>query len=365
MYKGISFLDTDLKHLLCILTMTDTDGIKDRIKIIDLAKQLGIEFTRPKTARCFNRSAHNNGDKNPSLSFDTDKNRFYCFACGVKGDIFDLYREVKGVDFKQALAELGALTGVSIPAVKPATASHKPRKQPEASQTPIEPQKGDLTTIYEDFKRYCGGAIDKEGYEYLTGKTRGLTAQTIDLFGIFAVRDYGATKDYLLSQHSLKDLQTAGLFNETGNLIFLKHRLITPFTDSGEIVFLQGRRLDAGQPKYLNLKQRAVPLFNKDTLKDTTQGGKVYICEGVFDAMILEQNGFKAVAIVGVNGFKPEMTELFKGLDVVLALDNDASGKQGTQTLAKMFSERGQTVKVKNLPEGIKDITEFFTKGEI
>jgi len=343
--------------------MTDTDGIKDRIKIINLARQLGLDV-KGKQARCFNTPAHKNGDKNPSLSFDVDKNRFTCWACGVKGDIFDLYREVKGVDFKQALAELGALAGVPSIAVKPATAGYKPRKQPEQAQTQAEAKKGDFKSIYKLFKEYCRG-LDQDSLNYLTGKTRCLTTQTINRFGVFTIKDYGATKDYLLSQHSLKDLQEAGLFNETGNLIFLKHRLITPFTDSGEIIFLQGRRLDAGQPKYLNLKQRAVPLFNKDTLKDIPEGGKAYICEGVFDAMILEQNGFKAVAIVGVNGFKPEMTDLFKGFDVVLALDNDDSGKQGIQTLARMFLERGQKVKVKTLPDGVKDITEFFTKGVI
>jgi DNA primase len=108
--------------------------------------------------------------------------------------------------------------------------------------------------------------------------------------------------------------------------------------------------------------KRPVPLFNTDTLKDLKAGDKVYICEGVFDAMMLEQQGYKAVAILGVNNFKPEMAELFKGLEVVLCLDNDESGKLGTQTLARVFLFNGQSGKTKTLPDGVKDITEYFIK---
>jgi len=339
--------------------MTNTETIKDRLGIVDLARQLGLEVTGRNTAKCFNKTAHKNGDKHPSLSFDIKTNRFTCFACGVKGDIFDLYGQVRGVEFKQAVEELGNLTGVSGMPSSNALDSQKARTQPKPPPMRPEAQKGTYSSLYGAFRQFCG-VMDAESLSYLTGKSRGLTKETVDRFGVFSIKDYGATKDFLLSQRSLEDLQKAGLFNEKGNLIFFQHRLLVPFTDSGEIVFLQGRRLDAGHPKYLNLKECPVPLFNVDTLQDIPQGGKVFVCEGVFDAMTLEQAGLKAVAIVGVNGFKPEMTDLFKGLDVVLALDNDESGKAGVVTLAKMFQERGQTVKVKALPDGVKDITDFF-----
>ncbi len=63
---------------------------------------------------------------------------------------------------------------------------------------------------------------------------------------------------------------------------------------------------------------------------------------------------------MGVNNFKPDYTDLFKGLDVVLALDNDEAGERGTNELAKMFYLKGQGVSSKQLPDGIKDITDYF-----
>jgi len=97
-------------------------------------------------------------------------------------------------------------------------------------------------------------------------------------------------------------------------------------------------------------------------LTETRKGQKVYIAEGVFDAMMLEQNGYNAVGILGVNNFKSEYTELFKGLEVVLCLDQDEAGERATNELAKMFLLKGQAVKTKRLPDGIKDITEYFIK---
>jgi DNA primase len=133
----------------------------------------------------------------------------------------------------------------------------------------------------------------------------------------------------------------------------------------GRIIFLQGRRLDQEQPKYLHLKGVGVPMYNSDTLQGLKKGDKVYITEGVFDATVLEQNGYHAVAILGVNNFKPEMTHQFKGLDVVLAFDNDEAGERATKEVAKMFLLNGQEVKTKRLPENVKDITDYFIKTKI
>jgi DNA primase len=56
------------------------------------------------------------------------------------------------------------------------------------------------------------------------------------------------------------------------------------------------------------------------------------------------------------------MSQLFKGLEVVLCLDNDEGGRQGTKALARLFLLNGQSVKTKVLPDGVKDITEYFLK---
>jgi DNA primase len=254
---------------------------------------------------------------------------------------------------------------------------------PSAVYRPEAPQKAlteEITGIYEAFGLACINALtesdrrtykalDKESYDYLTGPTRGLTAETLRRFKIFSVTDYTATNNYLKKAYGIDALRRAGLINpdpkkNKTNICFWKHKVITPFIEDKKIVFLQGRRIDGeGKLKYLNAF-RPVPLFNAETLKGLKAGEKVYICEGVFDAIMLEQNGLPAVAILGVTNFKSSMVKLFKGLEVVLCLDNDDKGHKATKEIKDIFTAQGQSVKAKPLPDGIKDITEYYQKGE-
>ena len=361
----------------------DIDRLKQALRIDELAKMLGLEI-KGKQARCFNGARHKNNDKNFSLGFDLKANRFKCFACGVSGSIIDLYKEVKGVDISQTIKDLAQMAGLQFPMsmndnknkIKVAKDTyHRLGKVgslnwgKRGGKIPhIQHERRDRTRqsegIYEALREYCG-EVDGESLNYLTGATRGLTQATIKRFKIFNIKDYQTTNKYLQGKFTPEQLKEAGLVSDEGNLIFYKHKIIIPFIEGGHIVFLQGRRTDDDHPRYMHLKS-PTPLFNTDTLigglNPSKQGGKIYICEGVFDAMMLEQQGYKAVAILGVNNFKPEMTGLFSGLNVVLCLDNDESGKQATQALSKLFLLNGQIIKTKILPDGIKDITEYFIK---
>lgn len=50
-------------------------------------------------------------DRTPSFSVNIRSGLFNCFACGIKGNVFQFYMRHKGVDFKTALRELGKLAG--------------------------------------------------------------------------------------------------------------------------------------------------------------------------------------------------------------------------------------------------------------
>jgi len=357
----------------------DLGQLRQAMPIMDLAKSLGLEI-RGRMARCYNGQSHSNGDRSFSLGLDVARNRFKCFACEEQGSIIDLYKQVKGLELSQAIKELAEMTGLAPISHQmgykatstPYKADIKPpephsedlgaysdkdvKTPPQATREAINEDTGAYSDIYEEFHFYCIG-LDQESEQYLKG--RGLTDDTLNRFLLFSVKDYQATDKHLKEKFSKDELSKAGIIGEKGNLIFYKHRIIIPFLQDGRIIFLQGRRLDPEQPKYLHLK-RPVPLFNADALTELEKGKKIYIAEGVFDAMMLEQNGYKAVGILGVNNFKPDYTDLFKGLDVVLALDNDEAGERGTNELAKMFYLKGQGVNSKQLPDGIKDITDYF-----
>lgn len=339
----------------------DLDRLKASIQITDLARDLGLAI-RGKQARCYNSQAHKHGDKNYSLGLNTKNNSYKCFACGERGSIIDLYKAVRGVDLSQAIRELADKAGLG------QKTHHSTIYKPfEPSQAPASQPSGVYSDIYEELLRACEG-LDAESRDYLTGASRGLTNETIDKFLLFSISDYPKINKHLKERFSGDELQKAGLLSDEGNLIFYKHKVIIPFTQDGRVIYLRGRYLENGNAqtdgaKMLGLKGHTTKrLFNAEILADLKKGDKVYICEGEFDAMILDQNNYNAVAILGTTNFNADDIDLFKGLDVILCLDNDEAGQRATQEIAKMFLLKGHAVKTKQLPENIKDTTDYFTK---
>jgi DNA primase catalytic core len=339
------------------------DKLKSEIPIKELAKQLGLEI-RNNQARCYNLVAHKNKDQHFSLGLDIEKNRYKCFGCGESGSVIDLYMAIKGVDFKIAVQELSNQFGVGGP--------RQSRRAVQAT-TPIKEDTREVKDsrefydVYEEFIYDNYGLdleADKSSLDYLT--QRGFTQDTLEHFCVSSVKSYEKTSAHMKRKFKIERLKASGLFNENGNLIFYKHRILFPFFDDGRIIYIQGRTIgqptNSGCPKYMFLKHHSLPLFNLDGLKGFTNGDEVHIAEGIPDTMMLYQNGLNAVGVLGVNNFRPEMTSLFKEFKVVACLDNDLAGKEATKKLAELFFRQGQAISSVKLPDGVKDIVEFFNQ---
>jgi DNA primase len=345
----------------------DLDRLKQAMPIMDLAKSLGLEI-RERQARCYNSTAHKHNDRSFSLGLDINHNRYKCFACGEQGSIIDLLMAIKGLNLSQAIKEIAEMTGLTPMRhqthQRTTSTPYKAEiRQPEASREKTRA----YSNIYEELCFICGG-LDQESRAYLTGATRGLTEDTLNRFLLFSVSDYKKINQHLKDKFSRDELQGAGVISDGDNLVFYKHKVLIPFLSEGRIIYLRGRYLFNGNAetdgaKMLGLKgQTTKRLFNADRLADLEKGDKVYICEGEFDTMILDQHGYNAVGVLGTTNFNADDIELFKGFEVVLALDNDEAGERATKELAKMFLLKGQRVKSKQLPDGVKDITDYFIK---
>ena len=53
-------------------------------------------------------------EKTPSFKINDDLGSFYCFGCGVKGDIFTLYTDLYNYNFVDAVKELSQQAGLQI-----------------------------------------------------------------------------------------------------------------------------------------------------------------------------------------------------------------------------------------------------------
>lgn len=61
--------------------------------------------------RCPNQDAHRHGDKTPSASVSIALGRFYCHACDLHGDGFDLMLRLEGKEAKDVMTALEMTPG--------------------------------------------------------------------------------------------------------------------------------------------------------------------------------------------------------------------------------------------------------------
>src|SRR3989441_4738907 len=92
---------------------------------------------------------------------------------------------------------------------------------------------------------------------------------------------------------------------------------------------------------------------------------QIIICEGEFDRLILEANGFRAVTSTGGAGtFRPEWAEEFLALpEVFICFDRDEAGQNGALRVGRMIPH----ARIVELPEDVGDggdVTDFFARME-
>ena len=129
--------------------------------------------------------------------------------------------------------------------------------------------------------------------------------------------------------------------------------------------FLIGFRRKIPDGDTISKKGSRAGLFNVDTIMASSAGTTIYICEGEWDAMMLETQGYvHVVAVPGAFTFKKEWLSLFKNRHVVLLYDTDETGRKQAEKIAVILKNHALTVKNVDLSailkEG-KDVRDYFT----
>ena len=365
------------------------DDIKSRISIIELAKSEGLQLKKQsnrvyKTVCCFH------SERKASLTFYTDTNTFKCFACQAHGDAINFYAKKHNLENGEAIRELARQQGLinrtqrhtsnttsdltALAGRDVLTSLKDHLKGKEGQLKGIQRQRDD---IYQALKEFCG-ELSKDTETYLTSQSRGLTDETIKKFGIFSIKDYKKTKEFLINRFSLERLQEIVLIARGQNrFLFTKHPIIIPVTEDGKIVAIRGRFFFKGfsdpdifvktftYGKYQSTAGVADRLFNSDILKTLKKGDRVYLCEGEFDTMIMQQHGFKAVGVLGVSNYNDETIKKLNDFDLVIAFDSDELGRKEALKISNIFyTQTGRGVIREKLPDGIKDMTELLVKRQ-
>lgn len=136
------------------------------------------------------------------------------------------------------------------------------------------------------------------------------------------------------------------------------------YNQQGEVTFFRLAKDPEDKrpaPKMHSSPGSSVELYGWDeVLKRPSQ---IVICEGEFDRLVLQAQGFAAVTSTGgAVTFRPQWADALRSIkEVYLCFDRDLAGKSGAHIIALMIPQ----AKVIELPEKVGqggDVTDFFVR---
>ena len=298
-------------------------------------------------------------ERTPSFCVYPNNGSFYCFGCGVGGDVITFLRLAEHFDYVEAVKYLAERVGMNV------TVSDE--------ENEIHKQKALVYKVNRDAAKFFHSVLmSEEGIEavnYL--KSRHILPKTVKHFGL----GYAPTSGYALTDY-LKGLGYSEEIIVLSNLGMktrysrcrdrFKGRLMFPIIDvRGNVIAFGGRTLKNEMPKYVNTSD--TPVFKKSSnlfalnfAKNSGQS-RLILTEGYMDAVSLHQSGFSnAVAGLGTALTLGQVKLLGRYSDeVVLSYDADEAGQKAAKKAMEMLRENGMNIKVLSIPKA-KDPDEYI-----
>ena len=303
-------------------------------------------------------------EKTPSFTVYPENGSFYCFGCGVGGDVITFVRRMENLDYMEAVKQLADRAGMALP-------------EDGYDDTLAKKRTAILAANRAAAKFFHSQLFTDRGRHALNYfLDRGLTMETIRHFGLgFAPDDWRALKNHL-NEQGFDDilLESANLLrrsDKNGKVSYydnFRNRVMFPIIDPrGNVIAFGGRVLDDSKPKYINTSDTLVykksnGVFALNFAKNGNDG-KLIIAEGYMDVIALHQAGFtNAVACLGTALTKEQANLLSRYADeIILSYDADEAGQKATARALGIFGTTGMEIKVLRLTGG-KDPDEIIKK---
>ena len=276
-----------------------------------------------------------------SFTVYEDSQKFYCFGCGLGGDVLDFIQRAENLSLPEAI---GRLDGGAYPAVsRPAPAQRR--------QTPPLPPR-DPAVLMAASRFYAGQLLRQPaGLAYLA--SRGLGTDAAVRLGLGFAPGLGLRKALESLGFSEKRIGDSGLFTERGSERFAG-MVVVPEVTGGLVRWLVGRAVSPDVKPRFQALPGPKPVLGLGRLGPAPP--LAVVAEGVFDWLVLASWGLPACAALGTQGVERVASVLRGCPRVFLAFDNDEAGLEATGRLAGLLGRRSAAV---ILPQGVGDVAEL------
>ncbi|MFT7601942.1 MAG: DNA primase [Acidimicrobiales bacterium] len=296
------------------------------------------------------------GEKSPSFSVNAEEGLYYCFGCGVKGDVITFVREKEQLDFVGAVEWLSNKFGVQL--------HYTDKNEGEDRKRKARLHDAIREAVEWYHKRLLSGADSKAARGYL--RHRGYDGETVRQYKIGYAPDAWdhLAKSLRMPDNDWIDSGLGNLNRHGGKYDFFRGRVLFPIFDAQDQAMGFGGRILPGSDdnrKYVNSADSAVysksrVLYGLNWAKtDVVAADEVIVCEGYTDVIGFAQAGVsRAVATCGTALTEDHVKLLSKfAKRVVLSFDADAAGQNAAAKFYEWEKKYSLDVAVANLPDGV------------
>lgn len=305
-------------------------------------------------------------EKTPSFTLYPENGSFYCFGCGVGGDVITFTGMIERLDYVESLKYLADKAGIVIP-------------EDNSQDNTLQKLKQTILEINRESARFYHECLmSKEGkwaLDYLMG--RGLSISTIRRFGLGCAPDkWDALLKHLTAKgYSIGDMLQANVISKSQRGTYFdrfRNRVMFPIINlRGGVIAFSGRARPDDEKaggKYVNTQD--TPVYKKGenlygfNLAKNDCADRVILVEGNMDVISLHQAGFtNTVAALGT-AFTVEQGKLLSRYtkELVICLDADSAGQKAVQRALETLKDSGLPTRVVVIPDG-KDPDDYIKKN--
>ncbi len=330
------------------------EQIKDKLSI---AEVIGSYIKLEKAGANFKARCPFHNEKTPSFFVSPERNTFYCFGCGAKGDIFSFVEQFEGLDFVGALRVLAERAGVEL------------RRRDIGPEARERSERERLFLIHEYatlfFQRQLADRADVRNYLH----QRGLSDTTITAWRLgYAPATWQTLSTYLQEKKfSNREIEAAGFAKKSdkGNGLYdrFRGRILFPIADAaGRIIAFSGRQFekDGTEAKYLNspetlLFQKSHVLYGWHMARlAMRQKNEAILVEGQMDLLACHQAGLVNTVATSGTALTTEHIALIRRLahKLIICYDADAAGASAAARGFSLALAAGLDVAIATLPDG-------------
>ena len=331
------------------MTLINTDALKREHPVEAVIADYGVEL-RPSGRALVGRCPFHIDGGRPNLHVYPDDRSWFCYRCGIGGDVITFIGRMEGLGFRQAVDRLCGKW----------VSSQSARVRPTELRKPYRTR----TNAWGRDERACLAAAVKLYHNRLLSELtalRYLWERGIEGSILEDCRLGYASGDELTAYLRWRRLpagaaRRVGLLGRGGQETMAR-RIVVPEIRSGQPIWLVGRTTARDVvPKYLGLPGRK-PLLGWEAASSEKC---VCLVEGVFDYLALRSWGYPALAMVGTH-VRPAALDALKRFErIYLVLDTDEAGQKASRELALVLGSRATEV----ILPGVKDVAELAPKPD-